>query len=64
MGMNSQIKGWNEVFKYTSLYKTNDDGEFIYNKNATDSLTAIDKYNINFIDQKLKAKKTTTLAAK
>ncbi|PJJ79112.1 YARHG domain-containing protein [Mucilaginibacter auburnensis] len=57
-------KRWEQVFSYQDMYHYNENGEAQYAQSVTDSLTSIDKYNINFIDQKLKAKKATTLAAK
>jgi len=62
-GYQFKDKRWIDVFTDANLYKYRE-GDLVFNKTALDSLTAIDKYNINFIDQKLKTKKTTTLAAK
>ena len=49
-------KRWQAVF--AGLPETDKDGNAIekkYNANVDDSLTVIDKYNINWISQKLKA---------
>lgn len=62
-GFEFKDKRWEEVFGMSEMYNYDKDGEITYSKNIADSLTPIDKYNINFIDQKLKTKKTTTLAA-
>jgi hypothetical protein len=62
-GYKFEDKRWENVFMVNDMYNYNKDGEIEYAKSISDSLTAIDKYNINFIDQKLKTKKTTTLAA-
>jgi hypothetical protein len=49
---------WAEIFRETLPdYK-------VKNTNVDDSLTAIDKYNINFINSKLNTKKANSLAAK
>jgi hypothetical protein len=61
-GFEFKDKRWEDVFNMSEMYHY-DDGKIKYSKNVEDSLTAIDRYNLNFIDQKLKAKKTTTLAA-
>jgi len=61
-GYEFKDKRWAELMEFNGRYNR-DDGKIVYSQNVTDSLTAIDKYNINFIDQQLKAKKTTTLAA-
>lgn len=50
-------KKWTDIFEFAGDYKSE-------NVTVDDSLTAIDKYNINWIDSKLKATKTATLAAK
>ena len=56
-------KRWNAVFEAMPGYYTNDkDKPKVVN--ITDSLTEIDKYNIDFINQKLKTLKPVSLAAK
>lgn len=45
---------WTKVFQYRFSY----DEDKLANPNVDDSLTVIDKYNINFLDQKLKGIKT------
>jgi hypothetical protein len=65
-GYQFKDKRWSEVFSQMPAY------EFDSNTNkpkegkasVDDSLTAIDKYNINWINQKLKEQPSTTLAAK
>lgn len=52
---------WSSVFQ--SRFGRYDDDKGLYT-NVDDSLTDIDKYNINWITQKLKGAKATTLAAK
>ncbi|SDE53041.1 WG containing repeat-containing protein [Mucilaginibacter pineti] len=52
-------KRWNEIFDYRF-----NGGEDAKNTTVDDSLTTIDKYNINFINSKLNGQKATTLAAK
>ncbi|HWD86911.1 MAG TPA: YARHG domain-containing protein [Mucilaginibacter sp.] len=56
-------KRWQSVFENISSYY-GDGGVKVLNENVNDSLTAIDKYNINWIEQKLKGTPSTTLAAK
>lgn len=53
---------WNEVFD--SRFSDYSGNEEVKNATVDDSLTSIDKYNISFINSKLNAKKTNTLAAK
>lgn len=50
---------WKDAFKYRFF----DEGDR-KNESVDDSLTVIDKYNINFINSKLNAQKGNTLAAK
>ncbi|MES2808512.1 MAG: WG repeat-containing protein, partial [Bacteroidota bacterium] len=58
-------KRWKNVFAYLTGDYENSYGEKVHiNANVDDSLTVIDKFNINFIDQKLKALKPVSLAAK
>ncbi|MBB3054498.1 WG repeat-containing protein [Mucilaginibacter gotjawali] len=60
-------KRWTEVFADMASYNNYTGQEKPCNANVDDSLTTIDKYNINWISQKLKGVKTkpnTTLAAK
>jgi hypothetical protein len=59
-------KRWKNVFSYITGDYENGYGEKVpVNANVDDSLTLIDKYNVNFIDQKLKAlKQHPTLAVK
>lgn len=54
-------KRWEEVFMYSRLSNYSDKAK---NASVDDSLTVVDKYNINFLNQKLRASKTNTLAAK
>jgi hypothetical protein len=57
-------KRWQEVFEDMPAYY-NEAGKPIPGKiSVDDSLTDIDKYNINWINQKLDGGKTTILAAK
>lgn len=50
---------WKDAFKYRFF----DEGDR-KNESVDDSLTVIDKYNISFINSKLNAQKSNTLAAK
>jgi hypothetical protein len=49
---------WNQVFQYR--FNTEDNKK---NASVDDSLTVIDKYNINWLNQKLQGQKSNTLAA-
>ncbi|WP_295669782.1 WG repeat-containing protein [uncultured Mucilaginibacter sp.] len=51
--------------KWTNLfeYRFNRDGATLY-ENVDDSLTNVDKYNIDFLNKKIKVQKPNTLAAK
>lgn len=58
-GYTFKNKAWNDIFSirfYQDLGDTK-------NANVDDSLTVIDKYNINWINQKLRAQGSSTLAA-
>ncbi|MDB5138128.1 MAG: hypothetical protein JWR12_44 [Mucilaginibacter sp.] len=55
-------KRWQEIFGDTGLY--NRYSNTPNNANVDDSLTVIDKYNINWINHKLKEVKPNTLAAR
>ncbi|MBS1532958.1 MAG: YARHG domain-containing protein [Bacteroidetes bacterium] len=58
-------KRWQSVFEdVSSYYDRQHGGVKEGNENVNDSLTVIDKYNINWIVQKLKETQSTTLAAK
>ncbi|EHQ27831.1 WG repeat-containing protein [Mucilaginibacter paludis] len=58
-------KRWQDIFLYlTSEFDAKTSDLKPNNANVDDSLTVIDKYNINWINQKLKAQKPNTLAAK
>lgn len=52
-------KRWNEIFNYQA---TNNSGESGLNVNVDDSLTVIDKYNIDFLNRKLQIKKPAVVA--
>jgi hypothetical protein len=62
---NFKDKRWQRVFAEMNSYNSKGtDKELPNNTNVDDSLTAIDKYNINWINNKLKqSKPTQTLAA-
>nr|WP_294947283.1 YARHG domain-containing protein [uncultured Mucilaginibacter sp.] len=49
---------WNEVFQY----KFSNGSDTVLNDNVDDSLTTIDKYNIDFINRKLKITKPAVVA--
>jgi hypothetical protein len=49
---------WNEIFEYRFTNGT----DTVLNANVDDSLTAIDKYNIEFINRKLQIKKPAVMA--
>ncbi|MEO7215671.1 YARHG domain-containing protein [Mucilaginibacter sp.] len=51
---------WNSIFEYRFTNGT----DTVLNVSVDDSLTAIDKYNIDFINRKLKITKPATLALK
>jgi hypothetical protein len=58
-------KRWRKVFaNITGEFDSFNSTDRPVNISVDDSLTIIDKYNINFIDQKLKALKPVTLASK
>ncbi|MFI5160248.1 MAG: YARHG domain-containing protein [Sphingobacteriales bacterium] len=57
-------KRWQSVFEdMPSYYDHDKGGAKVANENINDSLTDVDKYNINWINQKLKGNQSTTLAA-
>ena len=56
-------KRWLEIFAEMPSYQNYGEKNKPDNESVDDSLTAIDKYNINWISQKLK-EKNNTLAAK
>jgi hypothetical protein len=57
-------KRWQSVFnEMTSEYDSKAQADKPLNASVDDSLTVIDKYNINFINQKLKVQKPQRLAA-
>jgi hypothetical protein len=54
-------KRWNELFNFQV---TNNSGESGLNTNVDDSLTVIDKYNIDFLNRKLQVKKPAVVASR
>jgi hypothetical protein len=64
-GYQFKDKRWQTVFQDMPKYELDNNGNPKPGlANVDDSLTAIDKYNINWITQKLKGAPSTTLAAK
>jgi len=64
-GYQFKDKRWQVVFQMMPSYKFDDNGKPIPgNASVEDSLTDVDKYNINWITQKLKGAKNNTLASK
>jgi hypothetical protein len=58
-------KRWRQIFgNMTGEFDSFNSTDKLANANVDDSLTVIDKYNINFINEKLKALKPVTIAAK
>jgi hypothetical protein len=58
-GYQFKTKAWNDIFD-VRFYQELGDRK---NTNVDDSLSAIEKYNINWINQKLKGQGSNTLAA-
>jgi hypothetical protein len=64
-GYQFKDKRWQEVFQNMPSYKYDENGNPRPGlASVNDSLTDIDKYNINWINQKLKGTKANSLAAK